>query len=436
MRKSQLEQPESKTNLFDHERSELTKLLSPKQVKSTAAQTESHGDDDRWSEKEEIESDGKMLIQTVLLMSNELRSLNKRIFDIEQCLYDWMKDIQVLVRSSNSEQKQTKEETESREVQCNLTPKDPTVATNLSYAQVTKGLSTKASNGAIMSEHSPPKMSEVELKVRRCRQQVGEGNETTEENDDVPGKSQACDETQKKGPTNHKHPEPRWRKKVSRIPDGDSADKPQAQNLQKKEKEMSPETDDDDRPKVLCIHDSMLKRVDPQRLGKSYGLRVARAPAYYVDKVESTTKEQVEKLGEPDAILIHTGINNLKSEDPKQAAMKLVNAVKSIKSNTPKAKIVVSCVATCNYTNLDHKKAIFNAVVTSELFNQERIQVLQHRNFQPHHLREDKIHPDHRGTAVLASNIGRVIHSLFYTVVTRKRNHRKFDYWYDHIEEY
>ena len=210
---------------------------------------------------------------------------------------------------------------------------------------------------------------------------------------------------------------------------------PQAHNFENESKRKTPDNDDD-KPKLLCIHDSMLKRVDPQRLGNSYGLSVARAPAYYVDKVESATKEQVQKLGEPEAILIHSGINNLKSEDPKQAAMNLVKAVKSIRSNTSKAKIIVSCVTTCNYTDLDHKKAIFNSVVTSELFNEDRIQVLQHRNFKPHHIREDKIHPDQRGSAILASNIGRVVHSLFYTVVNRKRNHRNPDYWNNHLEDY
>nr|KAG5713693.1 hypothetical protein BaRGS_024741 [Batillaria attramentaria] len=95
--------------------------------------------------------------------------------------------------------------------------------------------------------------------------------------------------------------------------------------------------DDNPAPRVLTLHDSILRALDPERLGDSYGLQMEKQKASKVEDCASKSGGQT-----PEAIVIHTGINNLKTETAEKASEKFVSVVQDLASKHPDAKIVVS----------------------------------------------------------------------------------------------
>ena len=224
MRKPQVSQQDSKLDSSEPESSELPKILTPKESKSAAVQN-SHDNGDRYSEDEETASDGNMLTRAVLLMSNELRNQNKRVFDIEQCLYDWMKTLEGLVQHCDSLVKQTKSrETESRGTQCDLTQIDPPVEKKKDYAQATKSTPTQVQDGVTMASKS----SDTSLKRPDERKVNQASRRSSKSGNDVSKSTSAPDKYKDIGttktPVNHK-------KKVNGVSKTDDVSSPASKKI-------------------------------------------------------------------------------------------------------------------------------------------------------------------------------------------------------------
>lgn len=92
--------------------------------------------------------------------------------------------------------------------------------------------------------------------------------------------------------------------------------------------------------KVLIAGDSQLRRINASVLSNSYrDVDIKFKPGM---KIEQTTKA-VGKT-EHDIIIIHAATNNIASKTPEQLSKEVVNQLKHVQDNNPKARIVFSSV--------------------------------------------------------------------------------------------
>ena len=96
--------------------------------------------------------------------------------------------------------------------------------------------------------------------------------------------------------------------------------------------------EDDSLPRLLILHDSIMNGVDHARLGRGYGLQVTKKKAATITYCLQTA----EKTAPHDAILIHTGVNDLKTTGAQDASQRLVTCVKTILTKNKKAQVIVS----------------------------------------------------------------------------------------------
>ena len=174
-----------------------------------------------------------------------------------------------------------------------------------------------------------------------------------------------------------------------------------------------------DTPGIAILHDSVLNGVQARRLGLSYGLRVIKRKCQSVSDIETATKSATKACQNLDAIVLHCGINTLRHKTPQTASSDFVAAVNKIQSEHPKVKVVVSKISPVKDPTLHAKSDLFNALVCAEFVDNKNISVISHENL---HLRglQDQLHPNQQGASVLARNLGRHLHSLFWTRPKRR----------------
>ena len=170
-----------------------------------------------------------------------------------------------------------------------------------------------------------------------------------------------------------------------------------------------------DLPKTVIVHDSVLSGIETDRLGLSYGLEVKASRAYRVEEMEKVLDSTPPNEPQPEAILIHCGINNLKEKDATTTAKSMLATVQNIQKKHPNSKIVLSKIAPTRDPKLEVKRNLFNAQITAELFESKSITTVSHENLMTNkNYMHDTIHPNRRGTSVLAGNIGRALRDLFW----------------------
>ena len=181
-------------------------------------------------------------------------------------------------------------------------------------------------------------------------------------------------------------------------------------------------------PRVIIYHDSILKHLDAEKLGKAYGCKVEKEKCYLLNQVQERMKEK-EPEEKPDAIVIHCGVNEFKTSHPKKAAENLVSIVRDYKRKTPHTPVVISGIAPTAVGDLNKKKNFFNSTVTSALFEEKDVFVIQHENLHFEHI-VDRVHPNRgRGSSILATNIGRTLRNLFWVEGEKTRRQRQKKWW-------
>lgn len=177
---------------------------------------------------------------------------------------------------------------------------------------------------------------------------------------------------------------------------------------------------EDEHPIVYILHDSILNDVDPERVGVKYGLNVTKRKT---NTVETAYKTISNTHKTPDGILLHFGLNDIKTENAQTVAVKMKKCVSKIKAKFPKTKVVISKVLQTKDDTLNSKKEVFNAICFDELRDVKDVSFIDHEFIALKH--RDGIHPNQRGAATLAHNIGQHLETLFWTKQKDKTNSRK-----------
>ena len=178
-------------------------------------------------------------------------------------------------------------------------------------------------------------------------------------------------------------------------------------------------------PRVAFIHDSVMKDVQTKRLGRSYGFFSLTNNASKISDLQSSVNAIVKKSETPkiDALLIHCGLNDLKSETPHHASELFVKNVQSIANQFPQSKVVISKVAPVSDRELDLKRQMFNTLNETVLHRVKNLSFVSHEDLQMEQARHtrDGIHPSLSGSSVLARNVGRHLHRLLWEKIRQGR---------------
>ena len=132
------------------------------------------------------------------------------------------------------------------------------------------------------------------------------------------------------------------------------------------------------------------------------------------EKTDDIHKSLESVDGPVKAIVVHCWINDIRTKDPKDASKKMVKSLKGILKDRPNLTVIVSKTPPVKDSNLQAKRELFNALVFfSELVEDPNISFVAHENLHftsP----KDTIHPNMKGSSVIARNLGRHIHNLFW----------------------
>ena len=183
---------------------------------------------------------------------------------------------------------------------------------------------------------------------------------------------------------------------------------------------------DPDCPTVWSFNDSILKKIESKRLGNAYGFALKMKKTLTI----AETRKEVLKdsdIPSPDVILLHVGINDLKHESAEKCSTEMIDLINITSKKFQNSKIVVSKVVPTGLPQLKAKSDLFNAYNVSEFIKNSRVTFITHENVKidSQRLQADQIHLTERGTSVVAGNIGRFLHLVFWNKVESKYRRRR-----------
>ena len=175
--------------------------------------------------------------------------------------------------------------------------------------------------------------------------------------------------------------------------------------------------EDDSLPRLLILHDSIMNGVDHARLGRSYGLQVTKKKAATITDCLQTA----EKATPHDAILLHTGVNDLKTTGAQDVSQRLVTCFKTILATNKNAQVIVSKATPTTRPDLTAKRELFNAFCFTALHDSDQFTFVAHDNAQIGH---DDLHLTPRGASIVAGNTRRHVAGLLWQKQWSRGNRR------------
>jgi lysophospholipase L1-like esterase len=177
-------------------------------------------------------------------------------------------------------------------------------------------------------------------------------------------------------------------------------------------------------PRVLIVADSTAKHIDCARLGHGYGFKAAARKAYKINECLQVVERSRETLKpDPDCVVIHVGINDIKSqsENPMECGVKLAAMAKKVQSMYPKAKVVVSHPTPVRDPKLEGKRRILEATTRLHLSG-ENINCVSYKmeTATQRLISGDDIHPTAAGSSVMAGTLGRRLRGLLWEIPKRR----------------
>lgn len=181
-------------------------------------------------------------------------------------------------------------------------------------------------------------------------------------------------------------------------------------------------------PKVLILSDSVITKVNANRLGNSYGFHAEKQKASTMkDVLPALGRDSTKSPKDLDAVVIHCGVNDIKNTSPAECSKKLAKTVRTIREKRPGLKIVVSKIVPVADPRMNYNGELLNALLVSELNNEENVSFVSNYNLQTNRYNlYDGIHPTDRGTSILAKNIGRHVRDLFWERPQRTARHPRY----------
>ena len=160
-------------------------------------------------------------------------------------------------------------------------------------------------------------------------------------------------------------------------------------------------------PSAWYIHDSTLKKIDMDRLGYAYCFQNIDICAYRLESIVDVIRQAKSDLEQdPDVIVLHCGINNLKATDPSRVASDYVTVLKNVINILPKSKILISEILPTRDHLLNIKVRLLNALLAETCESLPPVSIIRHSFRATVRSMEDHIHPSAKGASILAGTLG------------------------------
>eukprot|EP00745_Piridium_sociabile_P014174 TRINITY_DN20892_c1_g1_i1.p2 TRINITY_DN20892_c1_g1~~TRINITY_DN20892_c1_g1_i1.p2 ORF type:complete len:198 (-),score=27.63 TRINITY_DN20892_c1_g1_i1:2039-2632(-) len=158
-----------------------------------------------------------------------------------------------------------------------------------------------------------------------------------------------------------------------------------------------------------------MNRVQGKRLGRSYNVKASKQRSHTLNETKQSLQDICSTPGksQPEAVIIHSGINDLKTRDPPEMCKSFVPFLKEIARKNPNVKFIVSKITAVKEKKTEVKRQLFNAILSSELYDVANISFVDNSNIKAYHLR-DNFHLTPKGTSLLAGNVGRHARDLLW----------------------
>eukprot|EP00794_Sanderia_malayensis_P006564 gene6564-7305_t len=179
-------------------------------------------------------------------------------------------------------------------------------------------------------------------------------------------------------------------------------------DLRREERNQQPENNFSQKKKVIIIGDSMLKQI--KRKDINYHLQdtvthVKTFPGATSEDMSSYLKPTLKSS--PDEIILHCGTNDLRYEEPKEIAERIIGIAKEIESHGQKAT-VSGLIRRTDSPEMETKRRAVN-VLLGEMLRESRTRFITHENVNPVHLNRWGLHLNQYGSKVITENFTRYL---------------------------
>ena len=143
------------------------------------------------------------------------------------------------------------------------------------------------------------------------------------------------------------------------------------------------------------------------------------------------------ELQDPAAIVMHCGLNDLRSTTTPtiiSKAEEMVATIHQARELFPQSKIIISEVAPVKDQHLDNKRRIYNAHLADSIIDYKDVYISQNDGLNPTiAAMRDDTHPSQKGTGILAGFLGRKVRGCIW-MQNKRRYPRHFSRTknYDH----
>ena len=156
-----------------------------------------------------------------------------------------------------------------------------------------------------------------------------------------------------------------------------------------------------EKPTAVILSDSINKNIEGCKMLRLIRVINKSFPGSTVDDMSSYMKPTVER--KPDYLILHMGTNNIKKDQPRVLAEKIVDLAIKISSEAPQTKVIISGMIKRDDPNLNCKTKKANKIVRS-FSSQKDWLFIDNSNIDHTHVNASGLHLNKKGTITLAKS--------------------------------
>ena len=196
----------------------------------------------------------------------------------------------------------------------------------------------------------------------------------------------------------------------------------QEQNIKPMKSNLTPNINNamtSDPPSAWIIHDSVFKNINANQLGHSYNFKATKIQANTIERIPKSFNQALEDLEfepKPEIVVIQTGLNNLKTSDPESTATNMIKVIEEVQQHLPYSHILLHKIPPTRIRNLNLKAKVYNAILDRVSEPKPKVNTINSTLLASFINMKDQIHPNSRGTSILACTLGRIIRDHLWSI--------------------
>ena len=175
--------------------------------------------------------------------------------------------------------------------------------------------------------------------------------------------------------------------------------------------DINEDTNHKERKTTVIAGDSIISKLNGWKMSdKSNKIVIKPFPGSKVDDMKDYIKPSLKR--KPKNFIIHTGTNDLKSENPLTVAENIISLSEFIEKEYPETQLAISLLTTRQDSpDLEKKRLAVNKEIRSFARTRD-LNIISHDNIDSTCLNERKLHLNIKGTLSLAKNFKKYVNNL------------------------